>query len=154
MAAPPAITETDDDKAALRRILARAADPWQRLDDLAAVLGVCRPAVSQYISGARGVGWHVVRAACLRTARRYPDEIPGLVGVLALELLDARGRWVPEGAPESRSVVEEAGDVTMALGRLIEAATMGASPEKIAELGLAVVREAEEVAAAARRGAA
>jgi transcriptional regulator with XRE-family HTH domain len=148
------IPESDEDKAALRRVLQRAADAWSRLDDLAAVLGVSRPAVSQYLSGARGVGWHVVCSALLRTARRYPAEVPGLVAVLALELLDARGRWVPEGEREGRSVVEEAGDLTVALGRLLEAATRGGTPEEIAELGRAVVREAEEVAAAARRGAA
>lgn len=62
---------------------------------------------------------------------------------------------VPEVDPDALgSVPEEAGDLTVALGRLIDAAHRREPADVIADLARAVVREAEDVAAAARRGAA
>lgn len=145
---PPSIPETDEDRALLRRLLARAADPWSRLEDLAAVLGLARSAVSQYLSGARGVGWHVVVGALRRTARRYPAAVPGLVEALAAELLDARGRWVPEEDGPPGEWTKESGDVTVAHGRLAEAVREG-TRSVVSLRAREFVREAEEAARAA-----
>lgn len=145
---PSPIPESDADRALLRRLLARAADPWTRLEDLAETLGVGRPAVSQYLSGARGVGWHVVVGALRRTARRHPDAVPGLVEALAGELLDARGRWVPEEDGPPGAWEDESADVAVAHGRLVEAVRLGDSSE-VAARARALIRESEEAARAA-----
>lgn len=146
------IPETDADRALLRRLLARAADPWSRIEDLGAVLGLDRSTVSKYISGARGVAWHVVVAALRRTARRHPEAVPGIVEALAAEVLDARGRWVPESDEPTGSFLDESTDVTVAQGELAQAVRSG-RPEIVRERARALVREAEEAARAAVRAA-
>lgn len=146
---PRAIDETPDHHALLRRLLALAADPWARLDDLAASLGVARSALSQWISGARGVGWVAVVEALRRTARRHPEAVSMLVEALAGELLDVRGRWIPETDEDVGDWSEESADVVVTLGKITEAKR--AKDDKKAEsLSRTLVVEAEQAARAAR----
>ena len=144
----PGIPETDEDRAVLRRLLARAADPWSRIEDLAGSLGVARSAVSQYLSGARGVGWHVVVGALRRTARRHPEAVAGLVEALALELIDVRGRWVPDEEGPTGSWTEEAADVVVAIGDVHRAVERGYAVA-VTRLARLLEREAREAARAA-----
>lgn len=148
---PAAISETKADRQSWADLWAAANDPWERTQDLADVLGVCRSAVQQYTSGARGGPWPSLRAALRATARRHPRAVPGLVQALARILLDARGTWVPDvDAGDLLGVHEEVADVTVACGRLLSAAREGASQAVIEHLTRELVREATEAGAAAR----
>lgn len=147
------IPETDGDRALLRRLLAAGADPWARLEDLGAALGIDRSTVSKYMSGTRSVAWHVVVAALRRTARRHPEAVPGIVETLAREVLDVRGRWVPESDEPTGTFEDENADVTLAQAELMRARREGAQPKLVMERARALVKEAEDAARAAVRAA-
>lgn len=148
---PPAVlTEQPEDAAALRRLLAAAVDPWASQDELARVLGVARSAISQWLSGARAVAWHVVRASLRRTARRHPEAVPAMVACLAYEVLDAHGRWVPEEQLELLDFADSSGRVTVAHARLLEAVA-GGDAELVARCRRQFIEASEACAAAAAR---
>jgi hypothetical protein len=152
---PLAILPTSDDHATWARCWAIARGAWRRTEDLADELGLDRTTIAQYCSGARHGEWNALLQALLRTGRERPHRVQEVVAELALHLLDARGTWIPEraGAAGLGTVAEEAGDVTIAIGELLAAARRGAGEAELAALGQEVVRQAVEVAAAARRSA-
>lgn len=141
--------ETTKDREVLAELWQLVRDPWARTDDLADVLGVSRSCVSQWCLGDRAGPWAALRAALLRTSRRHPTAVAGLVEGLARLLLDARGRWVPADPPGGR-VLEEALDVVEANGQLVAAVRRGASAADVVALARRVVVEADQVEAAAR----
>lgn len=145
------LTEQPADLASLRRLLAAALDAWPSQEALAGVLGVHRTAVSTWVSGARGVAWHVVRATLRRTATRHPDQVPQLVSALAVEFLDAHGRWVPEEQLDLLDFGDASRRVTVAHAALLEAVDRGAGVDH-ARRSLIEASEACAAAAVRRTG--
>jgi hypothetical protein len=147
--------ETPADRLAWARLWAVVTGPWERLADLAAILGVGRTTVLEWGPEGRHVGsgpWPMLRQALRRTARAYPAEVPRLVQALAAELLDVEGTWSPLGAPTA-DYRDESDDVVDALAELTRAVRAGGDPGTIRRLADRLVREANEAAAAAHASA-
>jgi transcriptional regulator with XRE-family HTH domain len=142
--------ETDADRASWARLWAAVRTPWERTEDLARLLGVARSAVAQWATGTHRGPWSLLRAALRETARRHPQAISGLVEALAGELLDARGRWVPETDDDVGEWSDESADVTVTLGELHSAVRKG-DGAKVREFSRALVVEAEQAGRAAAR---
>jgi hypothetical protein len=150
---------TPADRAAWARLWDAVAGPWDRLADLAEFLGVGRTTVQEWLPEGRNAGsgtWPLLRKALRRTARKHPDAVPELVRLLASELLDVEGRWVPAARPESDlDWSDEADDVDVARGDLTRAMRDAvAGPTLIETLADRLERETHEAAEAARQQAA
>lgn len=151
---PAAIPPTRNDHATWARLWSLARSAWRTTEGLADRLGLARTTVSEYCSGARHGDWHVLIRALRESAREHPEEISRLVEALAYEVLDARGTWLPPvDTAHLGSAAEEAGDVTIAAGRLLEAHRRGVSDEAMRALIRDLQRETAEVCAVARGGA-
>jgi hypothetical protein len=144
---PAADSTTAKDRAAAARLWAFLRSFWDRTEDLATAVGVCRSAVQQYATGDRDGGWATLRIALRETARRHPEGAVRLVEGLAAELLDLRGRWTPEEALPVGSWETESADVTIAHAALAMARRAG-DPVAVARAARVLVREAEEAAKA------
>jgi hypothetical protein len=143
--------DTPADRAAWARLWDIVRTPWERTAELAEFLGVGRTTIVEWSPGGRHEGagpWCLIRLALRRTARKYPAAVPVLVARLAEELLDVRGRWVPEDAEPVGPYADESADVTVAHGELTAAIRRG---DRVAVLAAArrLVEEAEEAARAA-----
>jgi hypothetical protein len=136
-----------------RTLLHLAVDVCGSQQAAADVLGVARSTVTQWLSGDREVEWHMVHVALQRAIRRHPEEAPRVVGVLASELLDQQGVWLPRLDPDDvGDVSEEGADVVSALGEVLQAAKAG-DAAAVARSAPRLIREAAELDAAARRSA-
>lgn len=144
------LPETDADRAAWARLWAAVRTPWDRTEDLATLLGVARSAVAQWATGVHRGPWSLLRAALRETARRHPAAVSGLVEALAGELLDARGRWIPETDDgDVGDWSDESADVLMTISDIHKAKR--AKDQKAADaLSRTLVVEAEQAARAAR----
>ncbi len=91
-----AIPLTPADAAGWAALWQLAIAPWTRQADLAEHLGVARPTLISWRDGSRRGPWQGLRRALLATARRHPAEAPRLAEALVRQLLDLRGRWVPD----------------------------------------------------------
>lgn len=145
---PHTIEETAADRAAWARLWTLTRSPWERTEDLAHVLGVARSAVAQWATGDRQGPWAALRAALRETARRRPTSVARLVEGLASELLDAHGRWIPEGQAVG-DYRDESDDVVDALAGLTRLIRSGAPKSEVTAAARRLVREAEECASAA-----
>ena len=149
---------TPADRAAWARLWDAVAGPWDRLADLAEFLGVGRTTVQEWLPEGRNAGsgtWPLLRKALRRTARKHPAAVPELVRLLASELLDVEGRWVPAARPESDlDWSEESDDVDIARGDLARAMRDPIAPPTLIERAADdFEREASEAAKAARQAA-
>lgn len=147
---PPRIPVPVGDAAKRVRILHLLADVLGTQSRLAEVIGVGESTLSQWFRGLREPDeWHVILAAVGRTIRRCPEHEQRIVEVVALELFDARGTWVPDVEPgDARSLAEESSDVTEAHGRVITAIRSD-NPDVLRVATRDLVREAVGLASAA-----
>jgi hypothetical protein len=150
MNAPP---ESDADRTTWIALLSLAVEAVGSKAALADLLRVERSTAGRWLDGTRGLAWPSLRAALRRSATRHPEAIPAMVAGLADLLLDARGRWLPEGSIEVGDYRDESGDVMVALGALTAAVRRGAGAAELAPLRAALLQEAEEAGKAAAMGA-
>lgn len=151
----PAIPETQPDRDAYTTVWAAIVAAWPALEDLAHVYGVKPDELRDIMAGnvRRPTAETTALIRALRiTARSQPDAVPGLMQVVAREMMGVNGDFVlPLDPPNLGSSSEEAAEFNVAMARLYEADRDGRSRDVIQKLGDDFMHRGQRLLAATRR---